>query len=86
MVDKFSWMSFEYNNSCLQIHVHCDMDSVYFVCLGASADVKDDDGKTPLQWAEKQLARKSDPKEKQHFEKVHQNAHTFTHFDVANVC
>ena len=47
------------------------MDSVYFVCLGARADIKDEDGKTPLQVAEEMLAKESDQEEKQRYEKVH---------------
>ena len=51
------------------------MDSVYFVCLGARAEV-----------AEKRLAEESDPKEKQRFEKVHEDTHTVTHLDNAIDC
>ena len=71
---------------CLQVHVHCDMDSVYFVCLGARADIKDEDGKTPLEEAEQELAKTSNPEEKQRYEKVHEDTHTITHFDTANGC
>ena len=63
------------------------MDSVYFVCLGASADIKDRyRKKTPLQVAEEELAKEPDPEKKQRYEKVHQDAHTITHFDIANGC
>ena len=51
------------------------MDIVYFVCLGANADIKDDDNKTPLQVAEEELAQKSDPEERQRFEKVLEDTH-----------
>ena len=59
------------------------MDSVYFVCLGSSADIMTF-GKTPLQAAEQELAKESDPEEKQHYEKVHEDTHTITHFDITN--
>ena len=62
------------------------MDIVYFVCLGANADIKANGKKTPLQVAEEELAKKSDSGEKQCFEKVHENVHTITHFDIANGC
>ena len=57
------------------------MDTVYFVCLGANADIKDKWGGTPLQMAEEKLAEKSDPEEKQRFEKVHKDSRTITHFE-----
>ena len=62
------------------------MDSVYFVCLGARADLKDKDGKTPLQVAEEWLAERSDPEEKQHSEKVHEDTHTIIHLDNSIGC
>ena len=62
------------------------MDIVYFVCLGASADIKDEDGKTPLQVAEEQLTYQSNAEAKQHYEKVHEDTHTITHFDIAIGC
>ena len=71
----------------MKIHVHCDMDSVYFVCIGANVDIKDEDGQTPLQVAEEELAKESDPEAKQPYEKVHEDTHihcTITHFDIAN--
>ena len=68
------------------IHVHCVMDSLCFVCLGASADIKDNWGRMPLQVAENELARESDPEKKQRFEKVHEDTHTITNLDIANGC
>ena len=62
------------------------MDSVYFVCLGARADIKDEDGKTPLEEAKASLAKTSDPEEKQRYEKVHEDTHTTTHLDNAIGC
>ena len=38
-------------HNMITIHAHFEMDTVYFVCLGASADIKDDFGRTPLQVA-----------------------------------
>ena len=57
------------------------MDSVYFVCLGARADIKDDFwGQTPLQVAQEELGGKSDPAEKQRYEKVlYMKAHIPSH-------
>ena len=51
------------------------MDIVYFVCKGASADIKDDNEETPLQVAEEELAKTSDPEERQRFEKVREDTH-----------
>ena len=67
------------------IHVHCDMYSLCFVSLGASADIKDNYRQTPLQMAEQELAR-SDPEEKQRYEKVYEDTHTITNLDIAYHC
>ena len=47
------------------------------LCVGASADIKDSDGKTPLQWAKKNLARISNPEVKQQYQKVREDTHTW---------
>ena len=64
-------------------HVHCIMNSVYFVCIGARADIKNKEGKTPLQGAEEWLAEESAPVEKHYYEKVHEDTHTITYLDNA---
>ena len=61
------------------------MDSVYFVRLGANADIRAYfTGETLLHAAEQKLAEQSDPEEKQRYEKVHEDTHTITHFYIAN--
>ena len=49
---------------------------LYFAYIGARADIKDDSGNTPLQWAEEELTEQSDPERKQRHEKVHEDTHT----------
>ena len=50
------------------------MNTVYLVCLGASADIKDNSGMTPLQMARNEKV----------YMKTH--THTITNFDIANGC
>ena len=62
--------------------------------LGANANIKAKDKKSPLQVAEEALAKESDPEEKQSIQKVREDAHhtlwyyqfhcTITHFDISN--
>ena len=52
----------------------CDVYNVLFG--GARADIKDNDGKTPLQVAKKELSRESDREEKQHYKKVSEATQT----------
>ena len=54
---------------------------LYTLCayIGASADIKDHWGNSPLQKAEKKLADKSGPKAKQRYEKVYMKTHTYHH-------
>ena len=73
-------------SNMFSIHVHCDMDSLCFVCLGASADIQTRYGETLLPAAEKELARKSHPGEKQRLKKVHEDTNTITNLDIANGC
>ena len=49
------------------------------ICAGARVDIQNGDGNTPIQLAEEALGEKSDPKEKQQYEKVHEDGHTNTH-------
>ena len=65
----------KYNMFAVHIYVHvpwslpyCDVHTV--LCVGASADIADYDGKTPLQWAQKKKAETFTPEQKQSFEKV----------------
>ena len=44
--------------------------------VGARADIKDNDGKTPLKEAKAQLSSESDREEKQRYKKVHEGTHT----------
>ena len=66
-------------HNMITIHGHCEMDTVYLVCLGASADIQNVWQGTPLQVAEKKLANESDPEAKQHYEKVYMKTHTYHH-------
>ena len=45
-------------------------------CTGARTDIEDDEGETPMQWVEEELADTDDPEEKQRYEKVLVDAHT----------
>ena len=67
------------------MHVHSDVD-IIILCAGASPDITDPLGKTPLELAEKEMDRKSDPEEKKRYEKVNEDTHTDTHFDIDNIC
>ena len=58
------------------------MHTVCILCVGANADIKDKYGETPLQKAQEQLGRTSDPERKQHYEKVDEDTHIITHFDI----
>ena len=49
------------------------------LCVGASADIADKDGETPLQAAQRSWIQSSDPEKKQRYEKVHEDTHTITH-------
>ena len=60
------------------------MDSVYFVFLGANADMKAF-RQTPLEVAKERLGERSDPGGKQRYEEVHEDTHTIKHFDIAMV-
>ena len=62
------------------------MDTVSFMFLGARADIKAKNGKTPLQVAEEEFTYQSKPEVKQRYEKVNEDMHTITHFDIANGC
>ena len=62
----------------LAISVHFDMD-VLILCLGASADIKNAYGTTPLQRARERLTKTSDPEAKRCFEKVHATTLHHTH-------
>ena len=46
------------------------------LCVGASADIKDNNGKTPLKVAKEELADASDREKKQDYKKVHEDTHT----------
>ena len=48
----------------------------YFAYIGASADIKTNEGETPLQRAEIMLTRQSYPEGKQRYEKVREDTHT----------
>ena len=63
---------------------YCDVCTV--PCVGADAGKKDNEGKIPLQWAKEQLSSESTPEAKLHYEKVHEDTHTITHFDIINGC
>ena len=54
---------------------------LYTLCayIGASADIKDYSGRTPLQVAEEGLADESDPEAKQCYQKVYMKTHTYHH-------
>ena len=67
------------------MHVHSDMD-IIILCAGASPDIKDPLGKSPLEKAEKEMHKTSDPEEKQCYEKVNEDTYTITHFDIDNIC
>ena len=56
------------------------------LCVGASTDIADNDGTTPLQRAQEIFSLDSDPEKKQRYEEVHEHTYTITHFDVANGC
>ena len=56
------------------------------LCLGARTNIKDNDGKTPLQVAKEQfLSRQSNPEARQHYEKVHEDTHTIKQFAILRV-
>ena len=65
-------------HSMITIHGNCEIDTVYLVCLGASADIKNILRKTPLQVAEENSAVASGPEAKQHYEKVYMNTYHHT--------
>ena len=44
--------------------------------VGARADIKDNDGKTPLKVAKEELSSQSDGEAKQHYKKVCEGTHT----------
>ena len=52
------------------------------ICAGARTDIENEFGETALQTAEESLAYKEDSEEKQRYEKVHEDTHTLTHFDI----
>ena len=51
--------------------------------IGASADIKNDRGQTPLQSAEEGLTHESDPEGKQRYEKVSEDTRTCTIYTLA---
>ena len=53
-------------------------------CVGANADTKNNIGKTPMQWAQRNLDDASNPGEKQCYEKVYEDTHFITHFDTTS--
>ena len=57
---------------------YCDVYTLLDV--GARADIKDNDGKTPLQAAMKGLSYESDRETKQHYKKVSEDTHTTLDF------
>ena len=57
------------------MYVHVKLDMGILLSIGANPDVKDDEGATPLQDAERFLADTSDPEKKRHYEKVCQVLH-----------
>ena len=63
----------------------CDI-RIIILCAGASPDIKDPLGKTPLELAEKERQKRSDPEQKQRYEKVNEDIYTNTHFDIDNIC
>ena len=68
-------------SSMFTVCVHCNMDIVIFH-LGASADITNNNGETPLQRAEQDLANESDPQKRQCYEKVPQDTHTIKHVHI----
>ena len=62
---------------------YCDVHTV--LCVGASADIADNYGRTPLKQAQFQFSTEANPEKKQRYEKVHEYTHTITHFDISNV-
>ena len=56
------------------------------LCIGASADIADNSGRTPLELAQFNISGEVDPEKKQRYEKVYEDTHTITHFSIANGC
>ena len=73
------------NMFAMHVHVHSHMD-IIILCAGASPDIKDPLGKTPLELAEKEMHKRSDPEDKQRYEKVNEETCTITHVDIDNIC
>ena len=59
---------------------------IIILFTGASPDIKYPLGKTPLELAEKEMHKRSDPEEKQRYEKVNKDTYTITHVDIDNIC
>ena len=54
---------------------YCDVCTVHVPFVGADAGIKDNEGKTPLQWTKELLSCESKPDAKQDYEKVHEYIH-----------